>query len=56
MTENTPLALDVNGLGQLIDVKFSLGSDKFDSDTVLEQASKLVDAYQNGETTPYGDH
>lgn len=56
MADSTSLALDVSGLGELIDVKFSIGSNKYDTESVLEQANKLIDAYKKGETTPYGDH
>lgn len=59
MTENTSVALDVSGLGEfgeLIDVKFSLASAKYDTESVLDQAKNLIDAYAKGNTSPYGDH
>ena len=59
MTEDTSVALDVSGLcefGELIDVKFSLASSKYDTESVLDQAQNLIDAYAKGNTTTYGDH
>ncbi|MHB1117734.1 hypothetical protein [Sideroxydans sp.] len=54
---NVAEALNTKEIGNLIDLKFSVNDNgKPEAQSILDQAEKIIAAYKEGLTLPYGDH
>lgn len=57
MSTNIAKSLDIESEEQLIDIKFAISEEKGPtSDSILEQAAKIIEAHKQGLTTEYTDY